>query len=60
VLAGKDNRAIAGLSMGGGHTIRTTLNNPSVFGYIEIFSAAAPHTFVLTVRRRSSRHAPPA
>jgi enterochelin esterase family protein len=39
VLPGKDNRAIAGLSMGGGHTVRTTLNNPAMFGYIGVFSA---------------------
>ena len=28
VLPGKDNRAIAGLSMGGGHTVQATNNNP--------------------------------
>ncbi|MEJ2239823.1 MAG: alpha/beta hydrolase-fold protein, partial [Gemmatimonadales bacterium] len=39
VVANKENRAIAGLSMGGGHTIRTTNTNPGVFGYIGVFSA---------------------
>jgi len=39
VLDGKDNRAIAGLSMGGGHTLSATNNNPGVFGYIGVFSA---------------------
>lgn len=39
VLAGKENRAIAGLSMGGGHTVRTTLSNPEKFSYIGVFSA---------------------
>jgi len=39
VLANKDNRAIAGLSMGGGHTLTATNNNPGVFGYIGVFSA---------------------
>ena len=29
-----DSRAIAGLSMGGGHTTSATLNYPGVFGYI--------------------------
>ena len=29
-----DSRAIAGLSMGGGHTTAATLNYPGVFGYI--------------------------
>lgn len=39
VIARKDMRAIAGLSMGGGHTITTTINNPEVFGYIGVFSS---------------------
>ncbi len=38
VVANKDNRAIAGLSMGGGHTITTTLTNPGMFSYICVFS----------------------
>jgi len=41
VRKGKDNRAIAGLSMGGGHTFRTTIDNPKMFGYIGVFSAGA-------------------
>jgi enterochelin esterase family protein len=39
VLAAKDDRAIAGLSMGGGHTLAATNNNPGVFGYIGVFSS---------------------
>jgi enterochelin esterase family protein len=39
VIANKDNRAIAGLSMGGGHTTSATNNNPGKFGYIGVFSA---------------------
>jgi enterochelin esterase-like enzyme len=39
VIANKDNRAIAGLSMGGGHTLMATNNNPGVFGYIGVFSS---------------------
>ena len=39
VLNDKNNRAIAGLSMGGGHTLAATNNNPGVFGYIGVFSA---------------------
>jgi enterochelin esterase-like enzyme len=39
VLDDKDNRAIAGLSMGGGHTLSATNNNPGVFGYIGVFSS---------------------
>lgn len=39
VKASKDMRAIAGLSMGGGHTITATINHPDVFGYIGVFSS---------------------
>ncbi|HTS24484.1 MAG TPA: alpha/beta hydrolase-fold protein [Bryobacteraceae bacterium] len=39
VIPNKDNRAIAGLSMGGGHTLMATNNNPGVFGYIGVFSS---------------------
>jgi enterochelin esterase-like enzyme len=39
VIANKDNRAIAGLSMGGGHTLTATNNNPLVFGWIAVFSS---------------------
>jgi enterochelin esterase-like enzyme len=37
-LTGKDNRAIAGLSMGGAHTQTITNNNPGMFSYIGVFS----------------------
>jgi enterochelin esterase-like enzyme len=37
-LSGKENRAIAGLSMGGGHTQTITNNNPGFFNYIGVFS----------------------
>jgi enterochelin esterase-like enzyme len=37
-LSGADNRAIAGLSMGGGHTQTITNDNPGMFGYIGVFS----------------------
>jgi enterochelin esterase-like enzyme len=39
VKASKENRAIAGLSMGGGHTVTATTEYPDVFGYIGVFSA---------------------
>ncbi|MEA3463275.1 MAG: alpha/beta hydrolase-fold protein [Bacteroidota bacterium] len=39
VKASKDMRAIAGLSMGGGHTITATINYPDLFGYIGVFSS---------------------
>ncbi len=38
-IPNKDNRAIAGLSMGGGHTLMATNHNPGVFGYIGVFSS---------------------
>lgn len=41
VWADKDHRAIAGLSMGGGHTLAATNANPGLFGYIGVFSAGA-------------------
>lgn len=38
-IADKDHRAIAGLSMGGFHTLYISLNYPDYFGYIGLFSA---------------------
>jgi enterochelin esterase-like enzyme len=38
-LKDKNNRAIAGLSMGGAHTVMTTSHNPGMFGWIGVFSA---------------------
>lgn len=43
-LATKDNRAIAGLSMGGMHTTQATNNNPGVFGWIAVWSAGGQDT----------------
>jgi len=39
VRASKESRAIAGLSMGGMHTINVTTSHPDVFGYIGVFSS---------------------
>lgn len=44
---GAGSRAICGLSMGGGHTFRTTLMYPDTFGYIGLFSAAATMTHTM-------------
>ncbi|PYS45608.1 MAG: esterase [Acidobacteria bacterium] len=44
VIANKDNRAIAGLSMGGGHTTLATNNNPGMFGWIAVWSAGGQDT----------------
>ncbi len=43
-IPNKDNRAIAGLSMGGGHTMQATNNNPGVFGWIAVWSAGGQDT----------------
>lgn len=37
-LTGMNNRAIAGLSMGGGQTLTIAGDNPGIFGYIGVFS----------------------
>ncbi|MBN1819524.1 MAG: esterase [Prolixibacteraceae bacterium] len=39
VIADKDHRAIAGLSMGGMHTQTITNSNPGIFSYIGVMSA---------------------
>ena len=39
-IAKKDSRAICGLSMGGFHTLYISLNNPDMFGWSGMFSAA--------------------
>lgn len=36
----KAHRAIAGLSMGGFHSLYIAINNPDLFGYVGLFSAA--------------------
>jgi enterochelin esterase family protein len=51
VLATKDERAIAGLSMGGGHTLAATNNNPGTFGYIGVFSSG-PRTVDETFQKQ--------
>jgi enterochelin esterase family protein len=39
VQAGRDHRAIAGLSMGGGQTLRVATTHPDEFAYVSIWSA---------------------
>ena len=39
VLDGREHRAIAGLSMGGGQTLRVVTSNPDKFGYVGVWSA---------------------
>jgi len=39
VQPGRENRAIAGLSMGGGQTLRVATSNPDKFAYVAVWSA---------------------
>jgi enterochelin esterase family protein len=39
ILVGGQNRAIAGLSMGGGQTLRVVTTNPDQFAYVAVWSA---------------------
>ena len=40
-----DKRSLAGLSMGGYHTITISRENPEMFGYVGVFSAATLNNF---------------
>jgi enterochelin esterase family protein len=42
VAAGPDNRAIAGLSMGGGQSMNVAFNRPALFRYVVLMSPAVP------------------
>jgi enterochelin esterase family protein len=43
-IPNKNSRAIAGLSMGGGHVVSATNNNPGTFGWIAVWSAGGQDT----------------
>ena len=45
IAAGARNRALAGLSMGGGHTIYTGFSHPELFSALGIFSPGLPRDF---------------
>ena len=45
VAAGAKNRVLAGLSMGGGHTIYTGFSHPEMFSAFGIFSPGLPRDF---------------
>jgi enterochelin esterase-like enzyme len=45
IAAGSKNRALAGLSMGGGHTIYTGFSHPELFSALGIFSPGLPRDF---------------
>jgi enterochelin esterase-like enzyme len=46
VLPGRENRAIAGLSMGGNQTLNIALPNLEKFGYVGVFSSGLLNVFV--------------
>ena len=59
VVADKHHRAIAGLSMGGLHTIAITANNPAMFDYVGLFSPqttnALNETRIKSIQRITNR-----
>lgn len=50
VAAGQKNRALAGLSMGGGHTIHTGFKHPELFSALGVFSSGPQQTFETTFK----------
>jgi enterochelin esterase family protein len=44
VMPGRDNRAIAGLSMGGGQTLAVVTSHPDEFAYVGVWSAGVRNT----------------
>ena len=57
VLAGRENRAIAGLSMGGNQTLNIALPNLEKFGYVGVFSSGLLNVFA---RQPANAGGPPA
>jgi len=50
-IPGSANRAIAGLSMGGGHTMQATTGFPGTFSYIGVWSAGARQSDEAFIKR---------
>ncbi len=57
LLPGRENRAIAGLSMGGNQTLNIALPNLDKFGYVGVFSSGLLNVFA---RQRTEPGVPPA
>jgi enterochelin esterase family protein len=53
VLTGSANRALAGLSMGGGQTMRTVALHPDQFGYVGVWSAGVAVATTADFEQRS-------
>ncbi|HEU4390265.1 MAG TPA: alpha/beta hydrolase-fold protein [Blastocatellia bacterium] len=55
VLTARENRAIAGLSMGGGQTLQVVTSNPDQFAYVAVWSAGVnPQTSADFEKRASA------
>ena len=54
VLTGRENRAIAGLSMGGGQTLRVATSNPDKFAYVGVWSAGVNPVTAPDFEKRSA------
>lgn len=54
VLTGKQNRAVSGLSMGGGHTIAVSTSNPNMFDYIGVMSMGSDAEEQFTALREAN------
>ncbi|MGH9661077.1 MAG: esterase [Bryobacteraceae bacterium] len=53
VLTGRENRAIAGLSMGGGQTLRVAATHPDQFAYVAVWSAGVNPATTADFEKRS-------
>ncbi|MCI0392503.1 MAG: alpha/beta hydrolase-fold protein [Acidobacteria bacterium] len=53
-LAGRDNRAIAGLSMGGGQTTRVITTHPDQFAYVAVWSAGVNPQIIADFEKRNA------
>jgi enterochelin esterase family protein len=54
VLPDRDNRAIAGLSMGGGQTLRVVTTSPETFAYVGVWSAGVNPQTTADFEQRSA------
>jgi len=54
VLPGRENRAIAGLSMGGGQTLRVVTTNPDQFAYAAVWSAGVNPQLAAEFEKRNA------
>ncbi|MBI1786902.1 MAG: esterase [Acidobacteria bacterium] len=54
VLSGRESRAIAGLSMGGGQTLRAVTSRPDQFGYVAVWSSGVNPQIASDFEKRSA------